>query len=111
MPTLVWNMVLHYGLGYGFQFKAWLFPIVVNFEYSFPSGNKIFDDFKTKIGGQIRWIEFHDFQFSTKIYGVFRRYENDFVRFLILEVICLALSDTIDPNGLLPVKLVLIKQL
>ncbi len=69
-----------YGLGYGYQIKTRLFPIVANLEYSFPSGNKIFDDFKTKIGGQIRWIEYHGFQFSTKIYGVFRRYENDFVR-------------------------------
>lgn len=49
-------------------------------EYSFPSGNNIIYDFKTKIGAQIKWIEFHDFQFSTKLYGVFRRYENDFVR-------------------------------
>jgi hypothetical protein len=56
--------------------------MVANIEYSFPSGNKIFDDFKTKIGVQIRWIEFHNFQFSTKIHGVFRRYENDFVRLL-----------------------------
>jgi hypothetical protein len=71
-----------YGLGYGYQIKNSLFPIVVNLEYSFPSGNKIFDDFKTKIGGQIRWVEFHDFQFSTKIHGVFRRYENDFVRLI-----------------------------
>jgi len=69
-----------YGLGYGYQITTRLFPIVVNLEYSFPSGNKIFDDFKTKIGVQIRWIEYHGFQFSTKIYGVFRRYENDFVR-------------------------------
>lgn len=71
-----------YGFGYGYQFKTWLFPIVANIEYSFPSGNKIFDDFKTKIGGQIRLLEFHGFQFSTKIQGVFRRYENDFGRLL-----------------------------
>jgi hypothetical protein len=69
-----------YGLGYGYQINSRLFPIVVKLEYSFPSGNKIFDDFKTKIGGQIRWIEYHGFQFSTKIHGVFRRYENDFAR-------------------------------
>ena len=69
-----------YGLGYSYQIKSKLFPIVVNLEYSFPSGNKIFDDFKTKIGGQIRWIDFHDLQFSTKIHGVFRRYANDFVQ-------------------------------
>ena len=69
-----------YGLGYGHQIKTRLFPIVVNLEYSFPSGNTIFDDFKTKIGVQIRWIEYHGFQFSTKINGVFRSYRNDFDR-------------------------------
>lgn len=74
-----------YGLGYGYHVKTKLFntiPINVtpNIEYSFPSGNKIFDDFKFKIGGQISWVEFHHFQFSTKIHGVFRRFENDFAR-------------------------------
>ncbi len=69
-----------YGIGYGYQIQTGFFPIVANIEYSFPSGNKIFDDFKTTIGGQIRWIEYHGFQFSTKIHGVFRRYENDFAR-------------------------------
>jgi hypothetical protein len=69
-----------YGLGYGYQIKTRLFPVVANLEYSFPSGDKILNDFKTKIGGQIRWIEYHGFQFSTKIHGVFRRYGNDFVQ-------------------------------
>jgi len=69
-----------YGLGYGYQFKTRLFPIVANVEYSFPSGSNIIDDFKTKIGSQIRLIEFHNFQFSANIYGVFRRYENDLTR-------------------------------
>jgi hypothetical protein len=36
-----------YGLGYGYHIKTGLIPVVVNLEYSFPSGNKIFDDFKT----------------------------------------------------------------
>lgn len=71
---------LIYGAGYGYQFKNRLFPTVIAIDYSFPSGNNIFDDFKVKVGGQIRWVEFHDFQFSTRIQGVFRRYENDFVR-------------------------------
>jgi hypothetical protein len=71
-----------YGLGYGYQISTRLFPIVVNLEYSFPSGNKIFDDFKTKIGVQIRWIEYHGFQFSTKIHGVFRRNENNLDRLI-----------------------------
>lgn len=69
-----------YGLGYGYHIKTSLFKVVPNIEYSFPSGNKIFDDFKTRIGVQMSWVEFHHFQFSTKINGVFRRFENDFVR-------------------------------
>ena len=71
-----------YGLGYGHQFKTRLFPLIADLQYSFPSGNKILNDFKIKIGGQIRWIEYNGFQFSTKIHGVFRRYENDFNRLL-----------------------------
>jgi len=71
-----------YEIGYGYQIKTNLFPIVANVDFSFPSGNFSFDDFKIKIGGQIRLIEYHNFQLSTKIQGVFRRYGNDFVRLL-----------------------------
>lgn len=71
-----------YGLGYGYQFKIKTLPFVANLEYSIPSGNNIFDDFKTKIGVQTRWINFHNFQFNTKINGVFRKFENDFVQML-----------------------------
>ena len=73
---------LVYGLGYGRVFNTRLFPIVANAEYSFPSGKNVIDDFKTKIGGQIRLLEYHDFQFSVKIQAVFRRYENDFARLI-----------------------------
>ena len=76
------NYGVIYGLGYGHQFKTRLFPIIAELEYSVPSGINILSDFKTKIGGQIRWIDYHGFQFSTKIHGVFRRYENDFNRLL-----------------------------
>ncbi len=69
-----------YGLGYGYHFKIWKFPVLANFEYSFPSGTNLFDDFKTKTGVQIDWVGFHHFHFSTRIQGVFRRYENDLAR-------------------------------
>ncbi len=69
-----------YGVGYGYHFKAWIFPVVANIEYSFPSGTNIFDDFKTKTGLQIDWVGIHHFHFSTRVQGVFRRYENDLVR-------------------------------
>lgn len=69
---------LNYGVGYGYHIKTKHFPIITNIEYSAPTGGKFFDDFKSKIGGQVSWINFHNFQFSTKVQGVFRRYENDF---------------------------------
>lgn len=70
---------LIYGIGYGFHIDSKL-PVIFNIEYSFPSGNKLTDDFKTKFGGKVRLYEVSNFQFSASIQGVFRRYENDFVR-------------------------------
>ena len=70
---------LTYGVGYGHQLKSKL-PIIINGEYSFPSGNKIVDDFKTKIGGSIRYAKVNNFLFTAKVYGVFRRYQNTLSR-------------------------------
>ena len=67
------------GVGYGYQLKTTL-PFVLGAEYSLPSGKNIGDDFKTRIGGQIRWFKVGDFYFSTKVQGVFRRYKNNYVR-------------------------------
>lgn len=71
-----------YGLAYGHMFRIGPFPCIVNIEYSSPAGKNLFDDFKTEPGIQISWFDLWNFQFSTKINGVFRRYENDFVRLL-----------------------------
>jgi hypothetical protein len=68
-----------YGISYGYQLKTPM-PILLTIEQVHPSGNQIFDDFKTKIGGQIRWLQVADFQFSTKIQGIFRRFQNPVVR-------------------------------
>jgi hypothetical protein len=70
-----------FGAGYGYQLKSRL-PVVLNAEYSFPGGQKLFDDFKTKIGGQVQFYKTGNFDFSAKFYGVFRRYESDFTRLL-----------------------------
>jgi hypothetical protein len=75
-----WGMI--YRLGYGYHLHTELFEIVPVVEYSFPSGNEIFDDFKTKAGVHIRWVNIQNFQFSTRIQGIFRRGENDLVRLL-----------------------------
>ncbi|HET9745947.1 MAG TPA: hypothetical protein VFP97_09550 [Chitinophagaceae bacterium] len=70
-----------YGAGYNYRLRS-KFPIVLSAEYSFPSGNDITDDFKTKIGGQIDWFHAGNFHFVSKIHGVFRRYQNDYARLL-----------------------------
>lgn len=74
------DFAINYGLGYGYQLKSKL-PLLLNVEFSFPSGEKAeFDDHKVKIGGQVRVFKFNNFAISTKIQGVFRRYENPSVR-------------------------------
>ena len=54
--------------------------MIANVEFSTPSGENLLDDLKAKVGVQINWVEVNHFQFSTKVHGVFRRYENNFVR-------------------------------
>lgn len=70
-----------FGAGYGYRLKSKL-PIVLNATYSFPGGEKLFDDFKTKIGAQTRFYQTGNFHFSAKLYSVFRRYQSDFVRLI-----------------------------
>lgn len=79
------NVGLEHGLvagaGYAYQLKSKI-PIVLNTEFSTASGDKLFDDFKAKIGGQVRLLKAGDVHFSAKVQGVFRRNENAFVRML-----------------------------
>jgi hypothetical protein len=70
-----------FGTGYGYHLRSKL-PIVLNAEYSFPGGEKLFDDFKTKIGGQVGFFRTGNFHFNAKLYGVFRRYQSDFARLI-----------------------------
>lgn len=70
---------LIYGAEYGYHINS-IFPIVLNVEYSFPSGDNIIDDFKSKIGARVRLIKAGDFHFSANIHGLYRRYENNLVR-------------------------------
>jgi len=68
-----------FGLGYGYRLRTTL-PIVLNAKLSMPSGHQVFDDFKTEIGGQIRLLNYRNFVGALSIYGIYRRYETDFVR-------------------------------
>jgi hypothetical protein len=74
-----WDYSTVAGIGYGQKLRTTL-PIVLNIEYSSPFGNNMFDDFKTKFGGQAEVLHMNDFSVTLKVYGLFRRYENDLVR-------------------------------
>lgn len=72
-----------YHLGYAYKIRRQhLLPAIAHIEYSFPSGKTVFDDYKVKIGGQVRLVKFGHFQFTAKIDGIYRRYKNDFARLL-----------------------------
>lgn len=72
---------LNYGIGYGFRIQTKM-PIILNLIHSMPFGEQVLDDFKTKIGVQAE--VFHSKHFSTtlKLYGITRRYQNPFARFI-----------------------------
>ena len=70
-----WEYSFVYGLNYGYHFDIKL-PIIAEISFSFPSGETLFDDFKTKIGGQVNLYKIDDFYFNASVHGIYRRYEN-----------------------------------
>ncbi|MBK1897539.1 hypothetical protein [Chryseobacterium paridis] len=70
------------GLGYGYKFNSKLFPTIINIEASVPMGERLFDDFKTKAGANVRWLKIQNLQLSTKAQGIFRKYENENVQLM-----------------------------
>lgn len=69
------------GIGYGYRLNTPK-PILLNVEYSFPAGDHPFDDFKTRIGGQMEVFQSHGFSATVKAYCPFRRFENRQTRFV-----------------------------
>ena len=74
-----WDYSISYSLGYSYQFKAKL-PIVLTTNFSIPAGEKLLDDFKTKIGGQILILNEPNLKGGIALNGIYRRYENPLVR-------------------------------
>lgn len=68
-----------YGFGYGYKLNTKL-PIVLNANFSMPSGEQVFDDFKTKIGGQVCLLNKSNFAGSVSIFGIYRKYHTNLVR-------------------------------
>lgn len=74
-----WDYGLVYGAGYSYHLPSKL-PVLLNASYSFPSGGKVFDDFKIKAGGQLAFYQVKNFKFSGSVHALYRRYENPLVR-------------------------------
>ena len=68
------------GLGYHRLIAVKRFPLWIGGECSIPSGNQLADDFKVRLGAQIRIAALNHFQFSARIQGISRRYHNQSVR-------------------------------
>lgn len=71
---------ISYGLSYGRVFLNQRLPTIINIEHSIASGKNLFDDSKTKIGGQVRLLEWNALRVSVKVQGIYRMTKNDFVR-------------------------------
>ena len=71
---------MNIGLSYGYQLPTKM-PIVLNASYSMPLGAVVFDDFKTKLGGQAMVFSIDRIIVTVKANAIFRRYQNDFARF------------------------------
>ncbi len=65
-------------MGYGYKLKTFRM-LLFNVDYSFPLGENIIDDFKTRLGGQIEIVDFHNFILTAKAYAIFRKYKNQYV--------------------------------
>lgn len=74
-----WDYGLVWGIGYGYQLD-FVLPTVLNIDFSAPAGENLVDDFKVRIGGQVKVVEYNNFAFTANLRGVFRRYENPLVR-------------------------------
>ncbi len=67
------------GMGYHHLIPIKSFPLWIGGEFSTPGGNQPMDDFKVRLGAQIKIAAFNFFQFSARIEGISRRYQNQSV--------------------------------
>ncbi|MEN7547034.1 hypothetical protein AAG747_03900 [Rapidithrix thailandica] len=74
-----WDYSLSYNMGYTYRSSTKI-PWVLNTRFSMPSGEKLLDDFKVKIGGQVVLINGSNFKMGIILNGIYRRFENPLVR-------------------------------
>lgn len=68
-----------YGISYGYKLNTKL-PVVIDANFSMPSGETLLDDFKTKVGGQIQVFNISNFRGAVALYSIYRRHETRLVR-------------------------------
>lgn len=68
------------GLGYHHRLPIKSIPLWIGGECSVPSGNQLTDDFKVRLGTQIRIVAFGHLHLSARVQGISRRYHNQSVR-------------------------------
>lgn len=76
--SIGWDYSLSYSLGYAYKLNSKL-PIILQANFSIPSGENPIDDFKTKIGGQIVLLNKSNLKGSITLNGIYRRYQNPLV--------------------------------
>ncbi|UZD24194.1 hypothetical protein [Algoriphagus halophytocola] len=74
-----WDYSVSFSLGYAYQLKTNT-PILLTSNFSIPSGEKLLDDFKTKIGGQVVFWNRSHLKGSIALNGIYRRFENPLVQ-------------------------------
>jgi len=67
------------GVGYHHLIPIKGCPLWLGGEFSMLSGSQLTDDFKVRLGAQIKIFELNHFQFSTRVHGIARRYYNQSV--------------------------------
>lgn len=68
------------GLGYHYLLCNKIIPLYIGGEFSTPFGITIADDYKTRIGVQIRIFKLNNFQLSGRIQGVARNYQSNLIQ-------------------------------
>lgn len=74
-----WDYSVSYHLGYAYRPKTKTAILLIG-NFTAPSGEKLINDFKTKIGGQFLLLNKSKLKGSIALNGIFRRYENPLVR-------------------------------
>ncbi len=74
-----WDYSLNYSIGYAYQLETSI-PVLLNGNFSIPSGKDLFDDVKLKSGVQILLLNQSRFKGSVTINGIYRTYKNPLVQ-------------------------------